>query len=134
MKHHQDVGKKTADSCLRCSIRDMPPILRRFTLNNLLTNVHPTERIPNVRQPPPMTPMTLRLQLVIVLRQTLLWQLNLPKVSNIPNGLGSKIKKPSLKQSKSQETRSLIPAPAISETIEWGWFSIAQDWKAACFC
>uniref|UniRef100_A0A5B6YLE4 Putative kinesin-4-like n=1 Tax=Davidia involucrata TaxID=16924 RepID=A0A5B6YLE4_DAVIN len=41
----------------------------------------------------------------------LLWQLNLPKVSNIPSGLGSKIKRPSLKQAKSPEMRSLIPAP-----------------------
>ncbi|KAA8536783.1 hypothetical protein F0562_029261 [Nyssa sinensis] len=41
----------------------------------------------------------------------LLLQLNLLKVSNIPNGLGSKIKKPNLKQAKSPEMRSLIPAP-----------------------
>ncbi|PSS28845.1 Kinesin-like protein [Actinidia chinensis var. chinensis] len=41
----------------------------------------------------------------------LLWQLNLPKVSSIPNGLGSKTKKPNPKQTKSSEFRSLIPAP-----------------------
>ncbi|XP_059652350.1 kinesin-like protein KIN-14I [Cornus florida] len=40
-----------------------------------------------------------------------LWQLNVPKVSNIPNGLGSKIKRPNAKQTKIPEIRSLIPAP-----------------------
>ncbi|PSS03053.1 Kinesin-like protein [Actinidia chinensis var. chinensis] len=43
----------------------------------------------------------------------LLWQLNLPKVSSIPNGLGSKTKKPTPKQTKSSEFRSLIPAPPM---------------------
>ncbi|KAL6964689.1 hypothetical protein U1Q18_035747 [Sarracenia purpurea var. burkii] len=42
----------------------------------------------------------------------LLWQLNLvPKVSNIPNGLGSKTKRPNPKQVKKPEIRSPIPPP-----------------------
>ena len=38
----------------------------------------------------------------------LLWQLNLPKVSSIPNGLGSKPKKPNPKQMKSSEFRFIL--------------------------
>ncbi|XP_055816640.1 kinesin-like protein KIN-14I [Solanum dulcamara] len=40
-----------------------------------------------------------------------LWQPNLQKVSQTPNGLGSKLKKPSPKQVKKPEIRSLIPPP-----------------------
>ncbi|XP_075094630.1 kinesin-like protein KIN-14I [Nicotiana tabacum] len=39
------------------------------------------------------------------------WQPNLQKVSQTPNGLGSKLKKPSPKQVKKPEIRSLIPPP-----------------------
>ncbi|CAN4108861.1 unnamed protein product [Withania somnifera] len=39
------------------------------------------------------------------------WQPNLQKASQIPNGLGSKLKKPSPKQVKKPEIRSLIPTP-----------------------
>ncbi|KAK2971892.1 hypothetical protein RJ640_013717 [Escallonia rubra] len=41
-----------------------------------------------------------------------LWQLNVPKVSSIPNGLGSKFKRPSPRQAKSPEIRSSIPPPS----------------------
>lgn len=41
-----------------------------------------------------------------------LWQPSLPKVSQAPSGLGSKLKKPSPKQGKKQEIRSLIPPPS----------------------
>uniref|UniRef100_A0A2N9IXT2 Kinesin motor domain-containing protein n=1 Tax=Fagus sylvatica TaxID=28930 RepID=A0A2N9IXT2_FAGSY len=40
----------------------------------------------------------------------MLWQQNLPKVNNIPNGLGSKPKKTNPKSAKNQESRSLIPS------------------------
>ncbi|KAK3036758.1 hypothetical protein RJ639_029723 [Escallonia herrerae] len=40
-----------------------------------------------------------------------LWQLNVPKVSSNPNGLGSKLKRPSPRQAKSPEIRSSIPPP-----------------------
>ncbi|RVW97927.1 Kinesin-like protein KIN-14Q [Vitis vinifera] len=47
--------------------------------------------------------------------QDLLWQqLNLPRVSNIPNGLGSKNKRTNSKLVKSPEKRSLIPSLGTS--------------------
>lgn len=46
----------------------------------------------------------------------LLMQINLPKSSNIPNGSRSKIRRPSPKQSKGSEIRSLIPSPPIRRT------------------
>lgn len=46
----------------------------------------------------------------------LLMQINLPKASNIPNGPRSKIRRPSPKQLKGSEVRSLIPSPPIRRT------------------
>ncbi|XP_057962403.1 kinesin-like protein KIN-14I [Malania oleifera] len=52
----------------------------------------------------------------------LLWQLNVSKVTNIPNGLGLKTKSPPPKPAKSLETRSLIPTlgPSPSRKLSNG--------------
>lgn len=55
----------------------------------------------------------------------LLGQLNLRRVSSIPNGLGSKTKRPILKQVKSPETRSSIPPPP-TRTLSNGFTSPLQ--------
>ncbi|GFZ07190.1 kinesin 4 [Actinidia rufa] len=64
----------------------------------------------------------------------LLWQLNLPKVSSIPNGLGSKTKKPTPKQTKGLRIQESNSSTANAEAIQWAHFAIAQDWKAASSC
>ncbi|XP_010245442.1 PREDICTED: kinesin-like protein KIN-14G [Nelumbo nucifera] len=52
----------------------------------------------------------------------LLWQFNLPKVTSIPNGAGSKIKKPHPKTAKSPELRTSIPTlgPSPSRKLSNG--------------